>query len=237
MSPMISVNISCYNRAQMLRECLESFIAQTFEFFEVIVVDDGSEEDLTFVTAMDPRIKYFRQEHGGMAKGLNLAMEKSSGQYLMPFGSDDLALPDLLRDTFALIGVNPKIDVVYTDCWILRGDGTRIRKKHFEVKDPKEAYKEMLKCQYISHGGTLWNRNCLPHYDETVAPAEDWELFLKAMENGVRFKHLAKRLWVYRNAGQPRMSDDPRMAEQCDVVLKRRGYTFDKKTRRGTKCS
>ena len=234
MPPMISINISCLNRARMLRECIDSFLEQTLSNFEIIVVDDGSTEDISFVSDMDDRVKFYRQKHGGMAKGLNLAMEKSSGQYIMPFGSDDLVLPNLLLETFEVLYNNPEYDVVYTDYWVRNREGGEIRKKHIEITDTKKAYEMMLEQQYIPHGGTLWKKEMCPKYDETVWSAEDWELMLTAMESGVRFKHLPKRLWVYRT-GHSREGDTQWQVDGCNKVLGRRGFRFDEKTRRGIK--
>lgn len=234
--PIISVNISCYNRSQMLRECLESFINQTFREFEIIVIDDGSEEDLTFAATIDNRTRYYTQKHGGMARGLNLARKKSNGDFILPFGSDDIALPTLLEETYNCLMANPDFDVVYTDCFIVNRDGGKIRHKHPEYLDTKEAYQQMLKKQYISHGGTLWKKECYPEYDETVGSAEDLELFLTAMENGVKFKLLPKRLWLYRT-GHKREAGSESQNKGAEKVLNRRGYTFDLKTRTGKPCN
>lgn len=235
MKPLISINISCLNRSEMLKECITSFINQTFTDWELILVDDGSTEDLTFVEKMDERVHYYRQEHAGMARGLNLALSKSSGDYIMPFGSDDLATSrNLLGATLIALEEHPNHDVIYTDCWIQHPDGSRIRKKHAEYVCPDEAYRRMLKRQYISHGGILFKKDKYPQYDETVSSAEDLEFFLTAMENGVRFKLLPWRLWTYR-VGHEREGGTRRQNEGCDRVLKKRGYHFNKDTRKGEK--
>lgn len=230
----ISINISCFNRKDMLKECVNSFLTQTFDNYEIVIVDDGSTDDLSFVSTMDERIKYFRQEHGGMAKGLNLALEKSIGKFVIPFGSDDLALPNLLQETYDMIQSNPEYDVIYTDCFIQNFEGGMIRLKHPEYLDEKVAYQKMLQKQYISHGGSLWKKEKIPQYDETVGSAEDLELFLTAMENGVKFKRLDKRLWVYR-IGHVREGGSKSQNEGADKVLRRRGYRFDPIKRIGIK--
>jgi glycosyltransferase involved in cell wall biosynthesis len=237
MEPLISVNISCFNRANMLRECIESFQEQTFKHFEVIIVDDGSTEDLSFVKdmgAIDDRIKYYRlDKNKGMAAGLNYAARKSLGNYIMPFGSDDLALPTLLEDLYEIIRIT-KADMVYCDGFIRKKNGGQIRRKHPYYEN--NVYEKMLEIQYITHGGTLWDKKIMPSYDETVWSAEDWEFFLTAVERGARFIHIPKRLWVYR-VGHPRESGTTNQNMGCEKVLNRRGYTFDLKTRRGKKCS
>jgi len=221
----------------MLKECLESFINQTFRDFEIIVVNDGSEEDLNFVVMMDNRIRYYRQPHGGMAKGLNLARKNSLGDYILPFGSDDLALPTLLEDTYNCLIANPDYDVVYPDNFIMNKTGGKIRHKHPEYLNSQIAYQQMLKKQYISHGGTLWKKECYPAYDETVGSAEDLELFLTAMENGVKFKSLPKRLWIYRTGNWQREAGSESQNKGSEIVLNCRGYTFDLKTRTGKPCN
>lgn len=235
MCPAISINISCYNRREMLRECLQSFINQTFQDWELILIDDGSDDDLSFSSGLDKRIKYYRQNHGGMARGLNLAMDKSTGDWIMPFGSDDLALPNLLYELYhAACGYSEEYDVIYSNGWLMKGDGRMKRKKHIEILDSGEAYKKMLEIQYITHGGTLWKKWKIPKYDEEVGSAEDWELFLTAMEKGVKFKHLNKKLWIYR-VGHPREAGSDSQNNGCQKVLGRRGYKFDFKKRVGIK--
>ncbi len=233
--PTVSINIPCYNRSQMLRECVESFINQTFTDWELIVADDGSTEDISFVKDMDLRVKYYRQEHMGMAKAYNLALDNSNGIYVMPIGSDDLAMPDLLEETVALMEkYKNKFDVVYTNYWVKRRDGTLQRKLVTKTLKPEDAYSEMLKKQYIPHPGSLWKKSIHPRYDESLESAVDLELFLTAMENGVRFKHRKKKLWIYRT-GHPREYDTQRQIDCCNRILHKRGYWFDDITRKGYK--
>ena len=235
MNPIISINIPCYNRKEMLKECIESFIAQSFQDWELILVDDGSEEDLTFVKDMDDRVKYYRQDHVGISKAFNLALDKSSGKYVLPFGSDDLASDkNLLKELLTCMETYPKYDVIYTDFWIRRSDGLRRRNKNRKTYNSKDAYQEMLVRQYISHPGTLWKKEKMPRYDETLESAVDWELFLTAMENKVRFKHRSGKLWTYRT-GHEREFNTQRQNDCCDRILRKRGYYFDIKTRKGVK--
>lgn len=233
--PVISINIPCHNRSAMLRECIDLFIKQTFTDWDLVVVDDGSTEDLTFVTEMDDRIKYFRQERFGMAKAYNLALKNSKGKYIMPFGSDDLATDEtLLEDVLNHLESDLTYDVVYTDYWLLRLDGGRLRRKSFKALDDDSAYESMLVRQYMAHPGSLWKKEKMPMYDESLTSAVDWELFLTAMENGVRFNHRAKRLWTYR-VGHEREGKTVKQNANCDIVLGRRGCKFDRSKRMGVK--
>lgn len=238
MNPVISINIPCYNRKEMLKECIEYFINQTFTDWELVIIDDGSEDDISFVSDMDKRVKYIRQEHLGISKAFNLALDNSIGEYIMPFGSDDLAThPDFLDKILKCIKAYPKYDVIYVDFWIRKSNGQTIRKKNCKTLNDKEAYNKMLTSQYIPHPGTLWKKNKIPRYDESLESAVDWELFLTAMENGIRFKHRRGRLWTYRT-GHQREFNTERQNKCCDIILRKRGFYFDVKTRKGVKiCS
>ena len=221
----------------MLRECINSFIAQTFKDWELVLVDDGSEDDLTFVSKMDSRIKYIRQPHLGISAAFNLALDNSSGKYIMPFGSDDLATPELLEDMVEHIEKYVKYDVFYSNYWIMLSDGTLQRKLFTKMLGQKDAYKLLLYNQYIPHPASLWRKEKMPRYDETLESAVDWELFLTAMERGVKFKHRRMKLWIYRT-GHEREFGSKRQIDCCDRVLRRRGYFFNKETRKGEKiCS
>lgn len=238
MNPVISINIPCYNRSGMLKECIQSFINQTFKDFELVIADDGSDEDLTFVKSMDPRIKYIRQDHKGISAALNLALDNSSGKYVMPFGSDDLATDNRLLEImlYELERMMPRgYHAVYNDQWNLDQNGKKIRRKHPHAHQSfksEEYYKMMLTRQCIAHGGTLWIKEYYPRHDETLESAVDLELFLTALENGVKFYHVPIRLWTYR-VGHPREEKTKRQTECCDRILRKRGYYFDKEKRKG----
>lgn len=219
----------------MLRECVNSFIAQTFANFELVIADDGSEEDISFVRDMDSRVKYVRQEHYGMAKAYNLALDNSSGEYIMPFGSDDLAFPNLIEEMlWAMEKFGKQYDVIYCN-YLQQFQGGKYHRMVATHTLPQEkAYQEMLHQQYIPHCGSLWKKDKMPHYDESLTSGVDWESMLTAMENGVRFKRHKKKLLYYR-VGHPREYNTNRQNESCDKILARRGYKFNFKTRKGEK--
>ncbi|MCF4102115.1 glycosyltransferase family 2 protein [Gillisia sp. M10.2A] len=102
---LVSIIIPTYNRAHLIGGTLDSIISQTYTNWECIVVDDGSDdyttELLEFYSYKDPRIQYF-QRPSHLNKGANacrnFGLEKSKGEYIMWFDSDDLMLPDKIED-------------------------------------------------------------------------------------------------------------------------------------------
>src|SRR5579862_985338 len=93
-SPLFSVVIPTYNRADLLREALASVDRQECREFELIVVDDGSTEDLSSVAAeYQGRAKFLRQENAGPSAARNYGVRAANGEYVAFLDSDDLWLP------------------------------------------------------------------------------------------------------------------------------------------------
>lgn len=95
----ISVIIPFYNRISWTIDAVRSVLAQTHKKFEILLVDDGSTEDISplieFIQS-DRRIKYFRQQNSGPAKARNHAIEQASGNYIAFLDADDLFYPEKL---------------------------------------------------------------------------------------------------------------------------------------------
>jgi glycosyltransferase involved in cell wall biosynthesis len=97
---VVSVVIPCYNQAHFLHEAIESALAQTYSHCEILVVDDGSTENIAEVAAGYPKVRYIRQENSGVSAARNKGWKRSRGEYLVFLDADDRLLPE------AQIGVN-----------------------------------------------------------------------------------------------------------------------------------
>ncbi len=97
--PKVSVIIPFYNRFDWVKEALTSVFAQTFTDYEIILIDDGSKDDirLSDVPLDDPRIKLIQKENGGPGAARNVGIDMASGEYIAFLDSDDLFLPDKLE--------------------------------------------------------------------------------------------------------------------------------------------
>jgi len=98
---MISVIITAYNRESSIREAIKSVCSQDYEDFELIVVDDGSEDKtldiIKSLAAEDARIKVVAAEHGGVAAARNAGLAAASGEYITYLDSDDRYYPGALK--------------------------------------------------------------------------------------------------------------------------------------------
>lgn len=98
---MISVILPAYNREKFIEDCITSVLNQTYTEFEVLVVDDGSEDSTVEIVERlirkDSRIKLLKASHKGVSSARNLALENANGEYIFFMDSDDYIHPDLLK--------------------------------------------------------------------------------------------------------------------------------------------
>ncbi len=103
-SPFFSVITPTYNRSKYIVKAIESVLAQTFQEFELIIVDDGSEDDteslvVPFINT-DSRVQYIKQENKGRSTARNVGIEAAKGEYICFLDSDDIWLPKHLQLIF-----------------------------------------------------------------------------------------------------------------------------------------
>jgi glycosyltransferase involved in cell wall biosynthesis len=97
-SPLFTIVVPVFNRAHLIERTLHSVLAQTCQDFEIVVVDDGSKDDIEAAIGRigDPRVRLIRQENGGGGAARNNGIENAIGQYIAFLDSDDLFMPDKL---------------------------------------------------------------------------------------------------------------------------------------------
>jgi glycosyltransferase involved in cell wall biosynthesis len=122
-SPLISVIITVFNRAQKLKRAVMSVLSQTFKDFEIIIVDDGSTDNPEkFIFGMIIKgynIKYLKHSNRGTPLSLNAGIRLASGKYVTFLDSDDEYLPEHLEKRFTLFNDNKKLDLIHTTAKIV----------------------------------------------------------------------------------------------------------------------
>ena len=113
---MISIIIPTYNSAKTIKRCLDSIVAQTYEDYEILVMDGVSKDDTVLLTQSynNPRIRVCSEPDNGIYDAMNKGILKSKGEWLYFLGSDDyLYAPDVLENVSSEL--NPKYKIVYGD--------------------------------------------------------------------------------------------------------------------------
>ena len=114
MNPEVCVVMTAYNAASTIKVAVESVLGQSFEDFQLIVLDDGStDETASIVSAIaDPRLTFITAEHHGRSAALNAAIAAGNARYIALNDADDQSLPDRLSLQVAYLQSHPEVDVV-----------------------------------------------------------------------------------------------------------------------------
>jgi glycosyltransferase involved in cell wall biosynthesis len=138
MKPLISVVIASYNHQQYIGKTLNSIENQTFQDFEIIIIDDGS-SDGTVAAARkaDSRAQIFTQENKGVVEARNRGIKLSSGKYICFIDSDDVIMPTRFEKQAAILEQNPDIGLVYSDAFAIDSEDNILGKFHdvYPVKE------------------------------------------------------------------------------------------------------
>ena len=120
--PKVSIITASYNYESFIKETVESVINQTFQDWEMIVVDDGSKDNSVEVIESycqkDARIKLFQHDNGenkGLAETIKLGIQKAQSEWIVFLESDDTVTPDYLIEKFNIIGKYPNVDFIFND--------------------------------------------------------------------------------------------------------------------------
>ncbi|HET7083868.1 MAG TPA: glycosyltransferase family 2 protein [Rhizomicrobium sp.] len=207
MGPLFSVIIPVYNRAESLRQAIQSVRAQTCQDFEIIVVDDGSQDDPGKVALSfdDPRIRFFPQTNGGGGKARNTAIDQARGNFIAPLDSDDVFLPHHLASMKTLLEHQTGL-VGYARVRVDRGGGRQFLKPP-RALDPDEDMAEYLLCErgFVPTITIVVPRQAAlrVRYDEDLWPAQDVDFAIRLSLAGYRFHMLEEPGAVWRDHFDP----------------------------------
>ena len=223
-TPAVSVVICAYNAAPYIADTIESVFAQTYQDYEIIVVNDGSTDDTEQVLApYFDRIFYVRQENAGPGAARNTAIRCALGHYIALLDSDDQWLPQYLETMLARLQAEPEIDVLYPNA-ILFGT-PQWEGKLFQDVCPSRApvTLEMFltrECNvFIS---AVFKREILDivgTFDETLRGSEDFDLWLRMLQQGYRFDFLREPLVRYRKRDDSLSSSSARYFQNVLCAL------------------
>jgi glycosyltransferase involved in cell wall biosynthesis len=124
-NPLVSVIIPTYKRRDYLKLTLQSVLNQTFNDFEIIVVDDGTPNDDNFFLCQTfEKVKYIKIENsGGPAKPRNVGIREARGKYIAFVDDDDLWLPHKLEKQLTILENNPDFGLVHNCCQVIDENG------------------------------------------------------------------------------------------------------------------
>jgi len=199
--PRVSILMPVYNVAPYLREAMDSILTQTFQDFELIVLDDYSPDNSSEIldTYTDERIVRYRGEKNmGLSNVLNVGLQMARGEFIARMDSDDLSTPERLATQVAYLDAHPEIDLC--SCGMeLFGAKQETWVREANVEDVKIT---ALFHSPILHASSMWRRASFERvglrFLQEMVPAEDYDMWTRAMAAGLRLVNIPQVMYQYR---------------------------------------
>ncbi len=209
--PLVSVIIPAHNRAQMLRQAVDSVLEQDYPRTEILVIDDGSADETPIVLAdYEGRIRFFRQENTGVSAARNLGIRASRGELIAFLDSDDYWLPGKLAIQADWFLRHPEAMICQTEeIWIRNGRRVNPRLKH--RKRAGDIFIESLSLCLVSPSAVMLRRSLLDEtglFDTDLPACEDYDLWLR-VSSRYRVGLIEKPLLVRRGGHADQLSAAP----------------------------
>lgn len=233
--PLFSIVIPAYNRANVIGRTLESLQTQTLGDFEVVVVDDGSSDNLERAIADfgDSRVRYVWQANAGGGAARNRGIDEVRGEYVAFLDSDDTFVPKKLATIAALFPLDEKA-VIYSSMRVDRGVG-----KYWVRPDrgilPGEDVGEYLfvQNQFIQTSTIVLKTSFARaiRFNPTLRKGQDLDLCLRLQEGGAKFRMIDEPLICWTDATEVGRTShlagyQPILTwlDQCGSMLTRKAY-------------
>ena len=180
--PCVSIIIPTYNRCKLLKEAIDSVLAQDYEDFELIVVDDGSADDTPrLLERYGTRLIPIRRENGGVSAARNTGIRASSGGLIAFLYSDDLWMPGKLSMHTDFFHQHPRSLICQTEeIWVR--NGIRVNPKHKHRKLSGMIFDASLSLCLVSPSAVMIRRSLFDDiglFDENLPACEDYDMWLR----------------------------------------------------------
>lgn len=220
---MISIIIPAYNSADHISKCLDSIKDNTFKDYEIIIIDDASDDDTTDIIQKyleDPRISLIRNiDNKGVSYCRNIGINKAKGEYICFIDSDDLVDKDYLKTLYETM-IKDRCDWVACNYKKLN-DGYTSEVPYVTIDTAVIIdNKELMKLIYYGYSGYNLSSCCMGvyrksiivdndvYFDENISYGEDILFNQKLSRYIYRFKYIDSNLYIYRDPSSSAINID-----------------------------
>ena len=195
--PKVSVVIPCFNQAHFIDDAIQSVLIQTYQDFEIIIVNDGSTDSQTasiLESYSSPRVKAVHTDNQGVACARNHGINQANGIYVLPLDADDKIADSYIEKAVRILDANPNIGIVYCQAEFF-GEKAGI----WEL--PEYSFPEILLENVIFCSGFYrrsdWEqvKGYNPNMKYGLA---DFDFWLSLIELGKKVYRIPERLFMYR---------------------------------------
>jgi glycosyltransferase involved in cell wall biosynthesis len=224
----VSVVIPAYNAARFIEAAVDSVLAQSFQDIEVLVVDDGStDETEALVSRYGSKIRYLRQNNGGVAAARNRGIEESDGRYVAFLDSDDAWLPKKLEHQITALERARECRACYSAIAVCTESLIPLTIQRSWRRG--SALQDLLLLGNVigSPSSVLCDRrlfSAIGSFDPNLSQCADWDMWVR-MATVTEFVYLDEPLVTYRQHGS-NMSRDPALLERDSVTVLEKAFNL-----------
>lgn len=205
---LVSVVMPNLNKGGFIADAIESILSQTYEKFELLVIDNGSDDQsislIENFIKKDTRISLTREPRRGVSYALNTGIGKAQGAFVTFLGSDDICHEERLSKQVKCLQ-EKNASVCYTEGWMIDDRGELINKLYNKdvAKLPTihegMIFHELIRRNFIIGGSVMVSRRCLDNdsYDASLTFGEDWDLWVR-LSRRFHFHYVPEPLYGYR---------------------------------------
>ncbi|MGL6341775.1 MAG: glycosyltransferase family 2 protein [Waterburya sp.] len=223
--PKVSIIIPAYNSAKTIEETIASVQQQSFNDWELIIINDGSQDHTVDVinNIVEPRLQLFNYENGGVGTARNRGIAKATGEFLTFLDADDLWTCDKLALQIEALEQNSQAKVVYSWTSYIDEQGKLLfTGTPFSYRG--NVLQELLQKNFLLNASNLLiHRDVLelvPGFTPEFSYAADWDFYLRLAQN-FDFALVPKHQIFYRQSSNSMSSKIEEMKEECLYVLDR----------------
>jgi len=229
-----------YNAEKYIEQSILSVNDQTYQHWELIVVNDGSTDGTLKIAEdrarEDKRIRVISQENSRLGAARNTGIENAKGEWIAFLDSDDLWDSTKLERQVELINRIPEVELVYTGGWIFNGDdkaNTTVYPSVYGKFAAPEMYRKLYESNYVPVLSVLAKIGTIKkigpqEQQATYYGCEDWDYWLRACLVGATFYGIDEKLFYYRRHDNNMSGNGLKMQmAQTAVMLKNYRHEFD----------
>jgi glycosyltransferase involved in cell wall biosynthesis len=205
-TPLVSIILPAYNAARHIQDAIEGVLAQTYQNIEFIVINDGSTDATEPIVKRyaNNRIRLYSQPNAGVSAARNNGIRRAAGDFIITVDHDDIITPDYVERHMAMFEKHPEADLVYCDEYLVDAAGNPIRiLEKPDYRDKRRLISDLFHRGFpvIPFRGACIRKSVFDKiglFDESLAIAEDYEIWLRFIRHGLVGKHLKGALYRRR---------------------------------------
>lgn len=205
MNPLVSVIVPSYNHSKYITETIESILSQTYDNIELIVIDDGSQDDSVKIIEelrLHNKFIFINRENKGLCETLNEGIELSKGKYIAICASDDIYLKEKIELQVDFLELNSNYALCYGKIISFDNNGNQ---KFINSKKYKSGklFLDLIKTNFVPAVTQMYRKEIfdnIGYFDKNLW-IEDWDMLLK-ISYSYEIGFLDEYLAMYRNHGE-----------------------------------